>query len=250
MNEFNKSLTLLCTDWILGKEQDKSKFKIFQKTLLKHSINKTVYRNWGFDAETIPDLFLNGYINIDKEVIESSFYIEDFHFSFLNDLYDKLYFYLDDIRFITKKTGKCFNIYKPLKEALNQPEKFSSEELDNISLALNKYFKQNEYLFLKPEDKIHLNEVEFFLISDNTIESFEYREESKKNHSFKIEDYYCFNKNEFIEYFKLNPFAFQELFFNIISEEHINNTEKLNKLSDNVFNKKNKKQKQKQKIII
>ena len=237
--KYTKDFIILCTNWISGQEMDKSKFEEYLPIMKENSKIEKVGRSWGFETKDLYILFKTGKIELTKEAIESSFILKensDFDFQFLESLYKNLYGYLNDFRFITEKTGKCFDIYEPLREALLFKENFEVNDIKQMLNLLVKFGNQKEVLQLEPESEIKFDDIKQILIADYIIEKYQYKGNLNTKQTDNITEFHCYNKPDFISYIINNKEAIEEIFF----DEMYSMKDKENKIKTIIKNIENK----------
>lgn len=211
---YPKEFVLLCSDWLRGSEQDKSKFKKFQNIMLKDSFKTNGYRIWEFDKEEVKDVIFNeGDLEITPNPIESCFRVENnvdpysgemqiiepYEFEAINK---KLAMWVADVKIITRwERSIYFDIYKPLKYALKDyldkgiNSEYTQEEYNLIKARYEGYKHQKEILHLGEYDNISSGEVLYVLISKKSLEY--YMDDKIEQELYgETNDYYMFYNDD------------------------------------------------------
>jgi len=204
-SKYSKEFILLCSNWIRGEEQDKTKFEKYLTIMKKNSNKNNGYRIWDFEPTDLKEVLFNqGKIEIDQNAIESCFFIhkeEKIQITDIEKTNKKLSMWTSNIKIITLwKDNMFFDIYSVLKEAISDYNttnlnKYTEEEINLIKARYINYKHQNEILHLDNKNHIKSNEIEYILLNKNFIEEYIDAELGALIYG-EMEDYFVLKYNE------------------------------------------------------
>jgi len=183
--KYSKEFIFLCSSWLRGEIQDKSKFSPFLSLMLDNSFNTTGYRIWEFEGEECKNVIFNeGDIEIEPNPIESCFSLEnnvhwmsgkrqDISVELIESINSKLCMWVSKVKLITRWSDSLyFDVYEPIKEALSNKELFSVDEIKLLQTRYDFYSHQREILHLKEYDNISSGEILYVLIEKDLIDYY------------------------------------------------------------------------------